>query len=397
MDESKPDLKLFWGCFLALITTAFAFVSRLFLLGEWKAEFGLSDVQVGELAGMGIWPFAISIIAFSLFIDKIGYKAAMVFSFLGYIIWSVMAVAAFFISGGGKADPDTAYKLLYWGSLILGLSNGTVEAYINPVVATMFKSNKTTWLNILHAGWPGGLAICGLITIGLGTMEVDWWIRIAIIIPPAIIFFIVLIGREFPPQERVASGVSYREMLGEFGFIGAAIAMLLIALQLNTTFPTEFKDGVATSLFPGTSLPMNETIFGIVAAGLALLFGLYTRALGNKLLFFMALIMIPLATTEIGTDGWIEEIMKEIAKMNGFDAGLVLVYTSVIMMVLRFFAGPIVHAVSPIGLLIGSSVLAIVGLYWLSFASGMVIFAACLLYTSPSPRDGLLSRMPSSA
>ena len=83
MDESKPDLKLFWGCFLALITTAFAFVSRLFLLGEWKAEFGLSDVQVGELAGMGIWPFAISIIAFSLFIDKIGYKVAMVFSFLG--------------------------------------------------------------------------------------------------------------------------------------------------------------------------------------------------------------------------------------------------------------------------------------------------------------------------
>ena len=380
MDESKPDLKLFWGCFLALITTAFAFVSRLFLLGEWKAEFGLSDVQVGELAGMGIWPFAISIIAFSLFIDKIGYKAAMVFSFLGYIIWSVMAVAAFFISGGGKADPDTAYKLLYWGSLILGLSNGTVEAYINPVVATMFKSNKTTWLNILHAGWPGGLAICGLITIGLGTMEVDWWIRIAIIIPPAIIFFIVLIGREFPPQERVASGVSYREMLGEFGFIGAAIAMLLIALQLNTTFPTEFKDGVATSLFPGTSLPMNETIFGIVAAGLALLFGLYTRALGNKLLFFMALIMIPLATTEIGTDGWIEEIMKEIAMTNGFDAGLVLVYTSVIMMVLRFFAGPIVHAVSPIGLLIGSSVLAIVGLYWLSFASGMVIFAAAAIY-----------------
>ena len=125
---------------------------------------------------------------------------------------------------------------------------------------------------------------------------------------------------------------------------------------------------------------MNETIFGIAAAALALLFGLYTRALGNKLLFFMALIMIPLATTEIGTDGWIEEIMKEIAMTNGFDAGLVLVYTSVIMMVLRFFAGPIVHAVSPIGLLIGSSVLAIVGLYWLSFASGMVIFAAAAIY-----------------
>ena len=380
MEDSKPDLKLFWGCFLALITTAFAFVSRLFLLGTWETEFGLTEVQKGELAGMGIWPFAISIIAFSLFIDKIGYKTAMVISFLGYIVWSVMAVAAFFISDGGAADPATGYKLLYWGSLILGLSNGTVEAYINPVVATMFKANKTKWLNILHAGWPGGLAICGLITIALGSFDVPWWIRIAIIIPPAIIFFLILIGREFPAQERVASGVSYREMLAEFGFLGAAIAMFLIALQLNNTFPTPKVDGVLTSFFPGTSWPLHETIFGIVAAALALLFGLYTRALGNKLLFFMALIMIPLATTEIGTDGWIEDIMKPIAKMNGFESGLVLVYTSVIMMVLRFFAGPIVHAISPIGLLIGSSILAIAGLYWLSFASGMVIFAAAALY-----------------
>jgi MFS family permease len=375
MADSGPDKKLFWGCFLALITTAFAFVSRLFLLGEWQKEFGLTDVQTGELAGMGIWPFAISIIAFSLFIDKIGYKTAMVISFLGYVIWSIMAVAAFFVSDGGQGDAAMGYKLIYWGSLILGLSNGTVEAYINPVVATMFKSNKTKWLNILHAGWPGGLAICGLITIALSFYAVPWWIRIAIIIPPAIIFFFMLIGRDFPAQERVASGVSYREMLAEFGVLGAAIAMFLIVLQLNGTFPTEkYPIPLLSNYLP------NEWLFAIVGAIATLGFGAYTQALGNKLLFFMALIMVPLATTEIGTDGWIEEIMKSIAATNGFDAGLVLVYTSVIMMVLRFFAGPIVHAISPIGLLIGSSVLAIVGLYWLSFASGMVIFAAAAVY-----------------
>ena len=33
-----------------------------------------------------------------------------------------------------------------------------------------------------------------------------------------------------------------------------------------------------------------------------------------------------------------------------------------------------------------------------NFATGdMMAFGTCLLYTSPSPRDGLLSRMPSSA
>ena len=39
-------------------------------------------------------------------------------------------------------------------------------------------------------------------------------------------------------------------------------------------------------------------------------------------------------------------------------------------------------------------------LYWIitgSFKTGAAINATCLLYTSPSPRDGLLSRMPSSA
>ncbi|HCN28901.1 MAG TPA: MFS transporter, partial [Verrucomicrobiales bacterium] len=59
------------------------------------------------------------------------------------------------------------------------------------------------------------------------------------------------------------------------------------------------------------------------------------------------------------------------------------IYTSAIMMVLRFFAGPIVHKLSPIGLLITSSVLAIAGLLALSKtgSSGLlIIFAAATLY-----------------
>ena len=33
----------------------------------------------------------------------------------------------------------------------------------------------------------------------------------------------------------------------------------------------------------------------------------------------------------------------------------------------------------------------------ISYSQGLTPFVNCLLYTSPSPRDGLLSRMPSSA
>jgi hypothetical protein len=50
------------------------------------------------------------------------------------------------------------------------------------------------------------------------------------------------------------------------------------------------------------------------------------------------------------------------------------------MMVLRFYAGPIVHKFKPLPLLAISSVLAIVGLYTLSFTAGMAIFAAATLY-----------------
>src|SRR5262249_5921613 len=108
-------------------------------------------------------------------------------------------------------------------------------------------------------------------------------------------------------------------------------------------------------------------------------FGVYTRSLGRFLMFILILIMMPLATTEIGTDGWITGIMETVAQ-GKFHPGWILVYTSAIMMVLRFFAGPIVHSLSPLGLLAVSSLLAIVGLYSLSFAAGAMIFIAATLY-----------------
>ena len=36
--------------------------------------------------------------------------------------------------------------------------NGLAEAVVNPLVATCFPKNRTHYLNILHAGWPAGLA-----------------------------------------------------------------------------------------------------------------------------------------------------------------------------------------------------------------------------------------------
>ena len=359
--DNKPSQLLFWGCFIALITTSFGFITRMFLFDDPEIVklLNLDPAEVGKAKGIQIWPFAISIILFSLIIDKVGYKFSMIFAAACQIIWAIMGIAGLAMAYDGNIDGG--YKMLYWGGLILALGNGTVEAFINPVVATMFTKDKTKWLNILHAGWPGGLVIAGIIVIFMGE-DASWQLKLGIIIIPAVIYLLMLIKENFPVQERVASGVSYKDMLSEFGVFGALVVSVLIYLQLDTEFPGQ------------------ETLFLVLCIGFVAFFGVYTQSLGRGLMGILILIMMPLATTEIGTDGWISGIM---AGAVTFDAGWILVYTSVIMMGLRFLAGPIVHALNPLPLLILSSVLAIAGLWALAAtatAGATMIFVAATLY-----------------
>ena len=72
--------------------------------------------------------------------------------------------------------------------------------------------------------------------------------------------------------------------------------------------------------------------------------------------------MMPQATTELGTDGWITSLMEDPMQAAGHNPAWVLVYTSAIMMVLRFCAGPLIHKFSPLGLLAACSALAGLGI-----------------------------------
>ncbi|HRQ88982.1 MAG TPA: MFS transporter, partial [Bacteroidia bacterium] len=326
MSQAKPSMALFWGCFIALITTAFAFFSRMYLCDvRFGVDFNLDKGTIGALKGAGIWPFGVSIILFSLIIDKVGYRVAMIFSFVCYALYILLACMAYSAIQGVTgaelaAAQKTGYSYLYWGSFILALGNGTVEAFINPVVATMFNRDKTKWLNILHAGWPGGLAIGGVITIALAKVAEsgDWRVVLGIIAVPAVIYLIMLLFAKFPVNEREAAGVSYREMLAEFGAFGAFVGFGLIFAQLAQVFE-----------WPSW---LTWTLTGIVVIA----FGLYTRSFGRGLLAFLIVIMMPLAITEIGTDGWITGLMEHPMKEAGYNPAWVLIYTSVIMMVLRF-------------------------------------------------------------
>jgi MFS family permease len=370
--NSKSDKVLFWGCFIALITTSTAFITRAILVNTvWPAEFGLDAVRSQELFGAGVWPFAISIIVFSLIIDRIGYRAAMFFSFACYVAYGILAMMAYGeihapgLEGASLAQARAAaWNYLYAGSVILALGNGTVEAFINPVVATLFRHEKTKWLNILHAGWPAGLVAGGILTIALAdAVKADWRVVLYILAIPAVVYLVILARAQYPVQERVAAGATYREMLAEFGVLGAALAGFLIFRQLGQVF--------------GWS---DVVTYGLLIASV-IAYGLYCRSLGQPLILILCLIMMPVGTTELGTDGAITGLMEEPMLQAGYNAAWVLVYTSALMMVLRFFAGPLVKALSPLGLLAACSTLAIIGLYLLSFAKGLFfVFAAATIY-----------------
>ena len=370
----RNERLVFWGCFIALITTSFAFITRAFMVNDpalWPTQFGLDQVQGQELFGAGIWPFAISIILFSFVIDRVGYRAAMFFSFICYAIYAAMALQAYGVVNADGLEGDAlaaargeAYGYLYWGSVVLALGNGTVEAFINPVVATMFSREKTKWLNILHAGWPGGLVLGGLLSILLqDQVAADWRVLIWLIALPAAVYLLMLLRVSFPVNERVAAGATYKDMLAEFGVLGALVAVGLVVLQFGQVGQWSYSLQV-----------------GLIAV-LVGLYGAYCRSLGRPLMVILCLIMLPLATTEIGTDGAITGIMEGPLKAAKYNPLWVLIYTSGIMCGLRFFAGPIVKALTPLGLLAACSAIAVLGLWTLSFTTTLfTIFAAATLY-----------------
>lgn len=347
--DKKPSLALFWACFIALMATSFIFMLRAMLITTWGLEFDFTKTQMGEILGVGLWPFALSIVVFSLIIDSIGYGRAMIFAFTCHVLSVVMILFA------------DGYWMLYAGTFVMALGNGTVEAVINPVVATLFPREKSKWLNILHAGWPAGMVLAGIIAIYMGP-EISWQIKMSLVFIPTLVYGVMMLRLKFPTSERVAAGVSYMDMLKEVGVIGALIIVALIVFQIGGIFnaPTW----------------LNILLTLVIAA----IYGLIVRSPGKPLFIILLIIVIPLATTELATDSWLPELMAPELQKIGIDAAWILVYTAIIMTIMRFSVGPIVERLNPLGLLALSSAIACIGLLFLSASVGFLIIIAATVY-----------------
>jgi len=297
--------KLLLAGFLNITTAGVGFAVRAGLLAVWAKQYGFTMTELGEITGGGLLGFGLVILVAGLLIDALGYKPLL---FLAFLCHTVSAVMLFFATPVYETAGQAAtYQILFWSAIIVSIGNGLGEAVVNPLTAACYPESKTHHLNILHAGWPGGLVIGGLIALLAGS--VAWELLLATYLIPAAAYGYLALTEKFPQTDAQKGTISYVGMLQ------------------NCLVP-----------------------------------------------FFLFLLVVHamVGYVELGTDSWITKITGSILENPKYGT-MLFVYTSSLMFALRFFAGPIVHRISPLGLLFVSALIGATGLFLISNAQGLVI------------------------
>lgn len=162
------------------------------------------------------------------------------------------------------------------------------------------------------------------------------------------------------PGGIVLGGIaSYLLTLGDFNW-QLKMAALLVPLAVYIV------------LFYGQLFPETERVKSGVSSS-AMFAGLL-----RPLFLLMVGCMMLTASTELGPGQWIPNILTASAGVSGI---LVLVWINGLMALGRQFAGPVVHKLSPTGVLLASSFFSLLGLLALGYAHGPVMtFAAASLF-----------------
>ena len=170
-----------------------------------------SAQMIGTVLGVTFFGFALTIMIGSPLLDYLGMKPLLALSSSCFIVGTLIVICAAPLS-----HSFSAYRVLWTGTLISGIGWGLAETVINPLAVTLYPEDQTHRLNLLHAWWPGGLIIGGLIGAGLSKLNIDWRLQMACPLVPAVIFGSLLLASKFPPTERVAAGISAGDMMKEF-------------------------------------------------------------------------------------------------------------------------------------------------------------------------------------
>ena len=345
--------RLLWAGFMAILAAGVGFGIRGGILANWGAEFGFNASQLGVIGGAGFTGFCFGIIIGGVIVDKIGYGKLVFAAFAFHVLSAFVTFAA---SSGQESQ--TAFMFLYWGTFIFAFANGTLEAVANPLVSTLFPKNRTHYLNILHASWPAGMVVGGLIGWTMGD-SFSWKVQLGLFLVPTAIYGFMFLGQSMPKSEASQKGLSFGEMYKDVGILGSIVVCFVLYL-----------------FFVG-SLGFSTLLAGALAILLLVLSGYVSKfSVGAWLIFVLFLTHALVGAVELGTDGWIQNITGNI--LTPAEGKILFVFTSLVMFALRFCADFIEKKLklSPIGILLVCSVLAIVGL---NLVSGITTFVGAML------------------
>src|SRR5438128_1246396 len=205
----RTQRSLFLVSVIALVTTGVGFSIRGNIAGEMQTTLFdpidklRSAEMVATALGIVFLGFACTIAIGSPLLDYIGMGRLLILSSLCYFAGTGLVVFSQHLQGA-----LSLYALVCLGMLIIGIGQGLVETVINPLTASLYTEEKTRRLNTLHAWWPGGIIMGGLLGLAMTRLHLNWQIQMGLVAVPAAVFGAMTLGQKFPPTELVAAGVS---------------------------------------------------------------------------------------------------------------------------------------------------------------------------------------------
>ena len=256
MEEINKS-KLFLASCFALIATAMTFAIRARLETVFGPEgMGLTLEQIGYAFTPAFFGFTLAMLFGGPLVDFLGIKRITWIAFITHSIGIVMTIMA------------DSMMSLFMATLVVGIGNGLVEAALNPMIASMYTTQKTKMLNRFHVWFPGGIVIGSIIGwLVMDVMGLSWQIMVATLFIPVVIYGIMFFGEKFPSTERVQLGITNKKMFMSIGqplFLFMVFCMFLTAAsELGTTQRIEslLKQSVAVPLL------VLAFINGIMALG----------------------------------------------------------------------------------------------------------------------------------
>ncbi len=248
--------KLFVASCLALLVTSLSFGIRAGIINQLGVEFHLDEKQLAAIVATAFWGFPIAVVIGGMIVDAIGIKRLLLIAFILHLVGILFTV----FSNG--------FWSLYISTLFIGLANGTVEAACNPLVATLYPENKTTRLHYFHLWFPGGIVLGTLIVklftvVGWGA---DWQVQVSLMIIPTLIYGYLFLKQPVPVTERVASGVSTKQM---FGAVLGPLFIFMFLCMFGTAITELFTNQWTDVLFK--TVTENSLLILTLVAGIQVL------------------------------------------------------------------------------------------------------------------------------